>query len=161
MAMSSRSVISALFSVVLGACTIVTSGPDGSMGVTSGSGGSGGSGGSMGVTSGDLTAEASGGAGAGSATTAAGGACSVVRLFDDTDFHGRATDLPAGRFDLAQLEASGMENDTTRSVCVPPGWRVTLFQHAGFSGESRELSASSADLGDFQGSTSSIVVTAP
>lgn len=145
MAMSSRSVISALFSVVLGACTVLTSG----------------SGGSNGGTSGDPTAGASGGAGAGAATTAGGGACAVVRLFDDTNFHGRATDLAAGRFDLAQLEASGMENDSTRSVCVPPGWRVTLFQNAGFDGESRELSASSGDLADFQGSASSIVVTAP
>jgi hypothetical protein len=148
MAMFSRTVISALFSVVLGACTIVTSG-------------SGSSGSSMGVAGADPVPGASGGAGAGSTTTAGGGVCSVVRLFDDTGFHGRATDVPAGRFDLAQLEAMGMENDSTRSVCVPPGWRVTLFQHAGFDGEVRELTASSADLGDFQGTMSSIMVTAP
>jgi hypothetical protein len=38
---------------------------------------------------------------------------------------------------------------------------VTLFQHAGFDGEVRELTASSTDLGDFQGTMSSIMVIAP
>jgi hypothetical protein len=82
-------------------------------------------------------------------------------LFDDTNFQGRAVDLVAGRYDLPQLEASGMENDSTRSICVPAGWRVTLYQNAGVDGETREITASSRDLGDFQGSASAVVVVAP
>lgn len=144
---SLRRSVGGLFFLLLGACTVVTTG-------------SGTPGGAV-VTSSAPAGGESSGAPVAPTGTSAGGACASVRLFDDTSFQGRSVELGPGRYDLPQLEASGMENDSTRSICVPAGWRVTLFQNAGFDGETREVTAPSSDLGDFQGSASAIVVVAP
>lgn len=88
----------------------------------------------------------------------ADGACPTVRVFSDDNFQGPSHDLVAGRLDRSQLEAMGVENDTIRSVCVPPGWRVTLYEDEGFTGRTLELSASSGALGDFAQSATSVEV---
>jgi hypothetical protein len=43
-------------------------------------------------------------------------------------------------------------------VKIPAGWRVTLYQHAGFNGASKVLTSDTPALPDFNDQTSSIVV---
>jgi hypothetical protein len=101
---------------------------------------------------------ASGGA---AASPASGGACATVRVFDDTGFNGQSLELNAGRYDVGQFDGTAVPNDSIRSVCVPPGWRVTLYADSGFAGDHVDLTSSVADLANFSGSASSAVVTAP
>ena len=68
---------------------------------------------------------------------------------------GAARQLGAGRYDLARISIG---NDAISSVKVPAGWRVTLYQHAGFNGTSKVLTADTPALPDFNDQTSSIVV---
>ena len=60
-----------------------------------------------------------------------------------------------GRYDVGQLSFG---NDMISSVKVPPGWKVTLYQHAGFQGATKVLTADTHTLPDFNDQTSSIVV---
>jgi len=57
-----------------------------------------------------------------------------VKVFQHCDFGGYSATLPVGSYDLPQLNALGVKNDDLSSVQVPKGYRVTLFQHAGFTG---------------------------
>jgi hypothetical protein len=114
---------------------------------------SGGASGGEVATSGAATQTAATGTGA--------SACSVVRVFDDTGYGGQSLELNAGRFDVSHFEGTPVPNDSIRSVCVPPGWRVTLYADSGFAGAHVDLTSSVADLADFAGSASSAVVIAP
>lgn len=80
-------------------------------------------------------------------------------VYDDDGFQGRAVLVPRGRHDVGELEALGSENDTIRSVCVPAGCVVTLFEHGGFEGETRVFRADTPGLAEFAGSASSVDVT--
>jgi hypothetical protein len=90
-----------------------------------------------------------------------GGACAIPRFFDEVDFQNHSIELGPGRYDVAQLEQTPLSHDSIMSVCVPPGWHVTLFMDGGFSGDRVDLSSSVRDLGAHNRSTSSIIVTAP
>jgi Beta/Gamma crystallin len=63
--------------------------------------------------------------------------------------------LDVGRYNVGQLSFG---NDMISSVKVPPGWKVTLYRHADFQGDTRELTADTRALPDFNDETSSIVV---
>lgn len=95
---------------------------------------------------------------AGGAAAVGGAQCTAPRVFLDDGFQGEAHDLPAGRHDRANLEAMGIQNDSIRSVCVPPGWRVTLHEDEGFTGRTMDLTTSAGNLGDFAQSATAIVV---
>lgn len=95
---------------------------------------------------------------AGGGSIYGGSTIGVVEVFEHNDFQGRKQSLPPGRYDLRQLTIG---NDVISSVKVPPGWRVTLFQHAGFAGQTKVLTASASSLPGFNDNTSSIVVEGP
>jgi M6 family metalloprotease-like protein len=76
-------------------------------------------------------------------------------VYEHNDYQGRYQVLDAGRYDLGQLTIG---NDVISSVQVPVGWRVTLYQHAGFVGATKVLTANTPALPDFNDQTSSIVV---
>jgi len=76
-------------------------------------------------------------------------------VYEHDDYGGRSQILDAGRYDLAALTIG---NDVISSVRVPLGWRVTLYQHAGFSGTTRVLTADTPALPGFNDKVSSIVV---
>ena len=83
-------------------------------------------------------------------------ALSVVPVvFEHNDYTGRRQCLNAGCYDLDQLSFG---NDVISSVKVPPGWRVTLYQHAGFQGATKVLTGNTPALPDFNDMTSSIIV---
>jgi hypothetical protein len=81
----------------------------------------------------------------------------AVRLWDQTELSGNAQWLPPGLYDVDQL---AIGNDRARSVSVPPGWHVTLYEHGRFGGRRRFITADMHDLGDcdFLNTTSSVLV---
>ncbi|MEN6464085.1 MAG: beta/gamma crystallin-related protein, partial [Syntrophaceae bacterium] len=60
-----------------------------------------------------------------------------------------------GRYDLDRI---GLPNDCISSLRVPAGLKVTLFQDAGFSGNSITFTDSASFVGSFDDKTSSIVI---
>jgi M6 family metalloprotease-like protein len=79
----------------------------------------------------------------------------VAVVYEHNNYVGRSQELAVGRYDLGQLSIG---NDVISSVKVPPGWTVTLYQHAGFQGATKVLTTNTSTLPDFNDQTSSIVV---
>ncbi|HNB53536.1 MAG TPA: beta/gamma crystallin-related protein, partial [Anaerolineales bacterium] len=79
----------------------------------------------------------------------------VVTIYEHSDYQGQSKTLKIGHYNMADL---GIGNDQLSSLKVPPGLKVTLFQHADFSGETRGYNANVAFTQDFNDQTSSIVV---
>ena len=63
-----------------------------------------------------------------------------------------------GKYDMADLTIG---NDTIRSLRVPDGWRVTLYEHDGFSGSTQVLTRDAAELASMSGQVSSLVIEMP
>jgi hypothetical protein len=59
------------------------------------------------------------------------------------------------------MAALTIGNDTIRSIRVPEGWRVTLYQHAGFTGSTQVLTRDAAELASMSGQVSSLVIEMP
>lgn len=76
-------------------------------------------------------------------------------VYEHNDYGGRFQVLDEGRYDLAQLSIG---NDIISSVKVPSGWIVRLYEHAGFLGETKTLTADTTALPTFNDRASSIVV---
>lgn len=51
-----------------------------------------------------------------------------------------------------------MKNDDVSAISVPKGWRVTIYEHAGYKGRSRTFTGNVSCLGDFNDEMSSIRV---
>lgn len=77
-------------------------------------------------------------------------------IFEDPQFRGRSAELVVGRYDARRL---GIANDSLSSLRVPQGLRVTLFEHDGFAGRSKQFGGDAPFVGkEFNDQTSSIVV---
>ncbi len=79
----------------------------------------------------------------------------VATIYQHSDYQGQSKTLKPGHYNMADL---GIGNDQLSSLKVPPGLKVTLFQHANFSGETRSYNANVAFTQDFNDNTSSIIV---
>jgi len=53
-------------------------------------------------------------------------------FFTNCNYSGKTVTKGIGRYDMKQM---GFPNDSLSSIKVPPGYRVILFQHSGFSGK--------------------------
>jgi hypothetical protein len=76
-------------------------------------------------------------------------------VYADNDYSGISQTLAAGRYDMGQLTVG---NDVISSLRVPPGWKVTLYADAGFSGNTKVVTSDTSTLPDFNDVTSSMVV---
>jgi hypothetical protein len=81
-----------------------------------------------------------------------------VYAFSSGGFTGSFQAFAPGRYDMSQLT---LGNDTIRSLQVPEGWRVTLYQHVGFAGTTQEVTRDASELGSMSGQASSLVVEMP
>ncbi|AKF85975.1 hypothetical protein MFUL124B02_19670 [Myxococcus fulvus 124B02] len=82
-----------------------------------------------------------------------------VILYASHGYQGVRQTVRAGRYDMGQLP---LGNDALRSLAVPAGFQVTLYQHAGFQGERLILTENTNLSGHpFDARTSSIVVESP
>lgn len=81
----------------------------------------------------------------------------VAVAYSLPEFRGVAWHIPApGEYDLGS--GFGLPNDSVCSVAVCPGYRVTLYQHSKFGGESAEIEDNEEDLGDLKRWASSLKV---
>jgi hypothetical protein len=81
----------------------------------------------------------------------------VAVVYSLPEFRGVAWRIPApGEYDLGS--GFGLPNDSVCSVAVCPGYRVTLYQHSKFGGESAEIEDNEEDLGGLKRWASSLKV---
>ena len=64
----------------------------------------------------------------------------------DAGFTGPSAQLAAGSYDLPQLQAVGIANDSISSIRVPSGYVVTAYADAGFGGTSWTFRADNTNL---------------
>ncbi|HYS37550.1 MAG TPA: glycoside hydrolase N-terminal domain-containing protein, partial [Pseudonocardiaceae bacterium] len=78
----------------------------------------------------------------GSATSSGSGPTFYV----DAGYSGTAVALGAGSYDLPQLQAAGIANDSISSIRVPAGFTVTAYADAGFAGTAWTFTADDPNL---------------
>jgi len=80
----------------------------------------------------------------------------TVIVYQDADYQGASQELSEGSYDIDSLEFG---NDQLSSLKVPPGFKVTLYEHANFEGRSISFTEDTPWVGDdFNDITSGIVV---
>lgn len=86
----------------------------------------------------------------------------VATVYRDCNYGGTAVGLPAGSYNLSQLQARGILNDDISSLRVQSGYQVRLYQNDNFSGSSVVKSGDDACLVDdgFNDMATSVVVSA-
>jgi hypothetical protein len=75
-----------------------------------------------------------------------GGGLTGPTFYADINYGGSAVTLGAGNYDLAQLQAAGIANDSISSIRVPAGYTVTGYANAGFAGTSWVFSTDNPNL---------------
>ncbi len=79
-----------------------------------------------------------------------------VVIYEDANYQGVSKELGEGSYDVNNL---GIANDRLSSLKVPAGMKVTLYEHAGFSGQTKIFTQDASYVGDdFNDLTSSIKV---
>lgn len=77
-----------------------------------------------------------------------------VTIFENTNFGGRSQELNIG-YTAGPL---AIGNDVVSSVRVPPGLKITLYEHGPGNGRTKVLTADAASLPDFNDITSNVLV---
>lgn len=85
----------------------------------------------------------------------------VATVYQHCNYDGYEVALEPGRYTLAQLEELGIDNDDVSSISVLPGYKVELYQHNNFSGNSITVSADDSCLVNkgFNDAMSSMVIS--
>ncbi|MCH5718143.1 hypothetical protein [Niabella hibiscisoli] len=85
-----------------------------------------------------------------------------ITLYGNTSYSGWYKELGIGQYTLASLQAMGVINDQASSVAVPPGLKVTLYQHDNYLGNAVVLTSNTINLStlSFNEITSSLKVEA-
>lgn len=82
----------------------------------------------------------------------------VAAIYEHGDFGGREQFLSVGRYNLSDIE---MGNDALSSLKVDDGYRIILFQHADFQGDTKMFEEDASYVGDdFNDEASSLIVEA-
>lgn len=90
----------------------------------------------------------------------AGTASAQIAIYQHCNFDGYGIEIGTGYWNMGELIDNGMINDDISAVAVDPGYQVTLFADANWSGQALTLSGDVACLVDydFNDVMSSIVV---
>ncbi len=67
-------------------------------------------------------------------------------FYGDANYTGTSATLGVGSYDLPQLQAAGIANDTVSSIRVPAGYQVTAYADAGFAGTAWTFTTDTANL---------------
>ena len=70
----------------------------------------------------------------------------VATVYQDCNYGGTAVGLPVGDYDLSAMTSRGIGNDWISSIRVTSGYKVTLYENAGFAGASLVLTADNSCL---------------
>lgn len=88
--------------------------------------------------------------------TAAAYAQNNIAIYDDCNYSGKRAYLVPGNYRLYQMQIG---NDKVSSLQVPPGMRVTLYEHDNFEGKWASFTSNISCLGDdWNDQASSVVV---
>ncbi|WP_224367049.1 beta/gamma crystallin-related protein [Hyalangium versicolor] len=71
---------------------------------------------------------------------------SGVTFYPDRDFGGAGVTLGVGSYNIAQMQAAGIVNDSISSIRVPAGRTVTAYQDGAFDGSSWTFTADNSNL---------------
>jgi hypothetical protein len=83
-----------------------------------------------------------------------------VILYTQCNYGGRATALPIGDYTLGNLQSMGHDNDTCRSIKIPDGLKITMYQHGDYQGWEYTLTDSNPCLeGQYKDNLSSCRVS--
>lgn len=81
----------------------------------------------------------------------------AVNIYQNYNYGGASFTLTEGRYDMNVL-VNSIGNDQLSSIKVPSGYRVTLFEHAGFQGRTKVITSDNPTISDFNDFTSSMIV---
>ncbi len=83
-----------------------------------------------------------------------------VTFYGDLPFRGWYKSCGPGQYTLQNLTSLGIQNDQLSSIRIPTGFRVTLYEHGNFSGNSVVLTETTIDLSkyNFNDKTSSLKI---
>ena len=79
-------------------------------------------------------------------------------FYENSNYSGWSVALSEGRYDYGTMVSKGIKNDQISSVKVADGYKVTLYNDAGFAGSKKTLFTDASGLGDFNDKTSAIVI---
>lgn len=79
-----------------------------------------------------------------------------VVIYQHANYEGNSQVLLPGRYDISNISIG---NDVLSSLQVPNGWKVILYRHHNFTGDTKIYTSNATYVGnDFNDQTSSIVV---
>jgi predicted alpha-1,6-mannanase (GH76 family) len=81
-----------------------------------------------------------------------------VHVYQNINYSGFYSQLSAGTYTLAQLQARGIVDNDITSLTVPSGYVVTVYENDNFGGTSKVFTANSAWLADWNDRISSIKI---
>ena len=79
-------------------------------------------------------------------------------FYENSNYSGWSVALSEGRYDYGTMISKGIKNDQISSIKVADGYKVTLYNDAGFAGSKKTLFTDASGLGDFNDKTSAIVI---
>ena len=79
-------------------------------------------------------------------------------FYENSNYSGWSVALSEGRYDYGTMVSKEIKNDQISSVKVADGYKVTLYNDAGFAGSKKTLFTDASGLGDFNDKTSAIVI---
>ena len=79
-------------------------------------------------------------------------------FYENSNYSGWSGALSEGRYDYGTMISKGIKNDQISSIKVADGYKVTLYNDAGFAGSKKTLFTDASGLGDFNDKTSAIVI---
>ncbi|WP_437551953.1 basic secretory protein-like protein [Sorangium sp. So ce367] len=85
-------------------------------------------------------------------------ATSGITVYEHDGFGGRAVVLDRGQYDVLDMRARAIANDWISSIQVPPGYTVTAYYDAGYTGTSVQYTSDAPTLGAMNDKISAIVV---
>lgn len=71
-----------------------------------------------------------------------------VTFYQHCDYDGSSWSVEEGFYNMSDMIAKGIPNDTVSSIKIPKGMSVTIFEHSGFSGKSLKLTEDTRCLVD-------------
>ena len=83
----------------------------------------------------------------------------VAIFYENSNYSGWSVSLPEGTYDYRDIIAKGIKNDAISSLKVSSGYKVTLYDNAGFKGTSKEFTGDASYVGnEINDKTSSIKI---
>lgn len=83
-----------------------------------------------------------------------------LTVYENSNYGGFHAGLPIGAYKLAGLQLKGVLNDEISSLKIAEGYKVVLFEHENFLGDSIVLTTDNATLGTWNEKVSSVKVLA-